>query len=195
MHHMSKFLSILIFAFIVFSCKTKPIITDNDINRLNFNSNERAEYEYNEHLSSEEIVYFAKKLNSDKKEITNEKLYVFIKSWEETTYLLGGVNKNGVDCSALMQELYKYVYDTKLARTSVEIYSDKRFRVVKEEQQLEEGDLVFFKIKEDQIVSHVGIYLKNNKFFGASSTEGCSIASLKKQYWKNYYVGAVRLKK
>lgn len=190
-----KFSSLLIIALFIVSCKSKPIITDTDVNRLNFNSNERAEYEYNEHLSKEEVTYFSKKLNVDKSEITNEKLYIFIKSWEETTYLLGGVNKNGVDCSALMQELYKYVYDIKLARTSVEMFSDKRFKTLKEGQTLEEGDLVFFKIKEDQVVSHVGIYLKNNRFFGASSTEGCNIASLKKNYWKNLYVGAVRLKK
>ncbi len=192
---MFKFSSFLILVLVIISCKSKPIITDTDVNRLNFNSNERAEYDYNEHLSKEEIIYFSKKLNVDKKEITNEKLYIFIKSWEETTYLLGGVNKNGVDCSALMQELYKYVYDTKLARTSVEMYGDKRFKMVKEGQALEEGDLVFFKLKEDQVVSHVGIYLKNTKFFGASSTEGCNIASLKKNYWRNSYVGAMRLKK
>ncbi|MEO8234249.1 MAG: C40 family peptidase [Flavobacterium sp.] len=191
---MLRFLSIIIIISLL-SCKSKPIITDNDVNRLNFNSNERVVYDYKKTLSNEEITYFSKKLNVDKKAITNEKLYIFIKSWEETTYLLGGVNKNGVDCSALMQELYKYVYDTKLARTSTEMYGDKRFKMIKEGQPLEEGDLVFFKIKDDQVVSHVGIYLKNDKFFGASSTEGCSIGSLKKHYWQKSYVGAVRLKK
>lgn len=192
---MARLLALLVASFLVYSCKPKPIITDTDVNRLNFNSNERVVYEYKDKLSPEEVKYFANKMSVDRASITNQKLYVFVKSWEETTYLLGGVNKNGVDCSALMQELYKYVYDVKLPRTSVEMYSDKRFKAVKEDQPLEEGDLVFFKIKEDQPVSHVGIYLKNHKFFGASSVEGCNISSLKKNYWKQYYVGATRLKK
>ena len=45
---------------------------------------------------------------------------------------------------------------------------DKRFIPLTENDKLEEGDLVFFKIDQTKIVSHVGIYLKNSRFFSVS---------------------------
>lgn len=176
----------LIFVLILNSCKTKPVITDNDLK-----SSANKEYEYSGRLSDKEIKYFSKKLKSKKDEISNQKLYSFIKSWEHTTYLYGGNDKNGIDCSAITQRLYSYVYKTTLPRTSVEMFQDKRFKNVK---TLEEGDLVFFKIDDEKIVSHVGVYLKNNFFFSSSGIDGCNISSLEKKYWQKYFIGAKRLK-
>lgn len=184
---------ILLLSIALFSCKAKSnkIITDKDVNR-----NERGNYKYKDGLTKKELKYFAEKLHTKKEFITNTKLYVFVKSWEQTTYLYGGINKNGVDCSALMVELYSYVYNENLPRTSGEMYSDDNFRAVKANETLQEGDLVFFKIDQTKIVSHVGIYLKNDRFFSASSTEGCNITPLfGSDYWKKFYVGASRLKK
>jgi cell wall-associated NlpC family hydrolase len=191
---MNKFL-FFIFTSLLVSCKVKPVITDIDVNRVELtNSNNRVDYEYKKKLSKSDIKYFARKLKAKENEIDTDKLYIFIKSWEETTYKLGGVNKNGIDCSALMQELFKYVYSINLPRTSGEMYEDNRFKQIKDGEELIEGDLVFFKMDKDnnKTVSHVGIYLMNNYFFSASSTEGCNISSLKKKYWKKHYVGAVR---
>ena len=182
---------ILLLIFIIFSCGTKKrYITEDDLNR-----NGKREYQYNDNLTPKELKYFASKLRTKKEQITNTKLYVFIKSWESTTYLLGGENKNGIDCSSLMQELFKYVYKESLPRTSGEMFVDRKFRPLKENEFLEEGDLVFFKIDQTKIVSHVGIYLKNSKFYSASSTEGCSISNIDSNYWKKYYIGASRLKR
>ena len=56
---------------------------------------------------------------------------------------------------------------------------------------LKEGDLVFFKIHSRRI-SHVGIYLGNNKFAHASS-RGVAISSLDDNYYSRYFYKGGRL--
>ncbi|HEY6083383.1 MAG TPA: NlpC/P60 family protein, partial [Chitinophagaceae bacterium] len=53
--------------------------------------------------------------------------------------------------------------------------------------RLQEGDLVFFHVRTRRI-SHVGIYLQNNKFVHASLTQGITISDLTDPYWHRYYV-------
>ncbi len=200
----TKYISILFIVVTIISCKSKSVITDanfnNKKNKNNDNSNNivnktKTSYTYKTELSNEEKKYFAEKLNVDKSEITYENLYIFIKSWEETTYLWGGETKNGVDCSALMQHLFRYLYNVDLPRVSADMAFDRRIKFFKSMNKLEEGDLVFFRINEDRVISHVGVYLKNKMFFSAVSSEGCSIASLDKPYWKSTFAGGGRLKK
>ena len=59
--------------------------------------------------------------------------------------------------------------------------------------ELRTGDLVFFKINNDKI-SHVGIYLKNNKFIHASSYRGVTVNDLDESYYKKYYYASGRVK-
>ena len=59
-------------------------------------------------------------------------------------------------------------------------------------EDLKEGDLVFFKIKS-KAISHVGVYLGNNKFAHASSSRGVMISNLNEAYWKRYYYKGGRL--
>jgi cell wall-associated NlpC family hydrolase len=152
-------------------------------------------YNYDKKLSDKDKKYFADKLDVTEDQITNKKLYIFIKSWEETTYLYGGEDKNGIDCSALMQRLYKHVYNTNLPRTAADMAFYRKIKLHDASDELREGDLVFFRNNDEKVFSHVGIYLKNDKFFAASSTDGCSISSLKKPYWKKYYKAFGRLRK
>jgi lipoprotein Spr len=71
--------------------------------------------------------------------------------------------------------------------------SRQQFKYVKpiSKTQLKTGDLVFFKIKTKNI-SHVGVYLSNNKFI-QSSKSGVNIASLEDTYYKKYYYKSGRL--
>ena len=193
---MTKKLIFLFFLyFCVISCGTKKIpITDANLKNGAKNENAKPVYTYNKELSTKDRKYFAKKLNVEKEAITNDKLYIFIKSWEETTYLYGGETKNGIDCSALMQHLFKFVYNVNLPRTSVEMSYDNKIKFSRSMENLKEGDLVFFKIDEEKIISHVGIYLQNGMFFQAGSADGCSIVSIKKPYWEKKFVGGGRLR-
>jgi cell wall-associated NlpC family hydrolase len=191
-----KILLLLFLMFFFVACKSKkpklPPLTNGEVRAtLGIPVDD---YVYDKKLSEKDKKYFADKLDVKDEEITNEKLYVFIKSWEETTYLYGGNDKNGIDCSALMQKLYKYVYETKLPRTAATMAFNRKIKLHDSEDELKEGDLVFFRNNDEKLFSHVGIYLKNDKFFGASSTDGCSISSLKKPYWKKYYRAFGRLK-
>ena len=57
---------------------------------------------------------------------------------------------------------------------------------------MQEGDLVFFKIKSSAI-SHVGVYIGDNKFAHASSSKGVMISNLNEPYWSRYYYKGGRL--
>ncbi len=59
--------------------------------------------------------------------------------------------------------------------------------------KLKEGDLVFFNISRKKN-SHVGIYLKNNRFVHASSSKGVVISSLDNPYYKKAYNKGGKLK-
>ena len=194
---MTKKLIFISVLFLFFSCKTKPVepsvMTDVKVDAIRGVT--KKTYVYETKLTEKDIKYFANKLNVNAEDITNEKLYAFIKSWENTTYLYGGDDKSGIDCSSLMQHLYKQVYNVKLKRTSAEMGVDKKVMVFYEpSNKLQEGDLLLFRNDEEKLFSHVGIYLKNNMFFAASSEDGCSISKLKKPYWKKSFKSFGRLK-
>ena len=169
-------------------------VTDELVAREKEKKTARPKYTYNAVLSEEDKKYFAKKLDVSQEEIINEKLYNFIKSWEGTKYVWGGETRNGIDCSALVQQLYSYVYKKELPRTAQEMTLDNRIELFKSDENLREGDLVFFRLNEERIITHVGIYLKNNKFFAANLVGGVEIANLKKAYWKKNFMAAGRFK-
>jgi lipoprotein Spr len=60
-------------------------------------------------------------------------------------------------------------------------------------RNLREGDLVFFKINNRK-VSHVGIYISNNKFVHASTSRGVVVNDLDEEYYARRfaYGGRVR---
>jgi lipoprotein Spr len=153
------------------------------------------DYVIYEPLSEEDKVYFANKIGVKKEEILDGKLYKFLKEWEGTNYVYGGETKSGIDCSALMQRLFSKVYNYNLPRTAAEMGFDKNIEQFKSRKHLREGDLVFFRITDEKIISHVGIYLKNNKFFNANLSGGVSISDLNSTYWKKFYVVSGRLTK
>ncbi|MCX8471872.1 MAG: NlpC/P60 family protein [Chitinophagaceae bacterium] len=124
--------------------------------------------------------------------ISNVILYQFIDEWYGTRYRLGGTGRTGIDCSALVQKLYSYVYGMDVVRTSLMQFRSSEYIASKE--NLKEGDLVFFRINGGP-VSHVGIYLKNNYFVHASSSKGVMISNLDESYWVKYFVGGGRLSK
>ncbi len=61
-----------------------------------------------------------------------------------------------------------------------------------EKPDLKEGDFVFIKIRKGQI-SHVGIYLGNNKFAHASVKTGVIISDLDEPYYKKYFYRGGRI--
>ncbi len=113
-----------------------------------------------------------------------------INDWIGTPYKYGGTNKSGVDCSGLVNAIFLEVYDIKLPRTSKSIYTACEHIKMKD---LQEGDLVFFDYN-GKGVSHVGIYLNNNKYVHASASQGVVISDLENEFVKKRIVGAGRVR-
>ncbi|HYH57526.1 MAG TPA: NlpC/P60 family protein, partial [Anseongella sp.] len=74
-------------------------------------------------------------------------------------------------------------------KTSRDIYQE--LTEIVSTDDLKEGDFVFFKIHR-RYISHIGIYLGNNKFVHASRSEGVTISDLDEPYWKRYFYKAGR---
>ncbi len=113
---------------------------------------------------------------------SNMKLFNFVYDWIGTPYRLGGATKKGIDCSGFTKQLYSQVFNLDIKRSSRDIFS--MVSPVKKDE-LQEGDLVFFKIRSRSI-SHVGIYLGNDRFAHASS-KGVAVSSLDDAYYKRYF--------
>lgn len=119
---------------------------------------------------------------------SNMKLFHFVYDWIGTPYRFGGSSKRGIDCSAFTKELYSQVFNMDIQRSSRDIFS--MVSPVRR-NDLKEGDLVFFKIHSRRI-SHVGIYLGNNRFAHASS-RGVAISSLDDAYYSRYFYRGGRM--
>ncbi|HEY6978490.1 MAG TPA: C40 family peptidase [Chitinophagaceae bacterium] len=138
-----------------------------------------------ENASKVQLKY-AVMLDVPVEELTNTLLLDAIDHWWGTKYCLGGSTENCTDCSAFTQNLMRDVYATGIPRTAQEQYNNSTHIKTKELQQ---GDLVFFQNSKHNI-SHVGLYIANNKFVHASVSNGVTISDLNENYWKERYKGA-----
>jgi cell wall-associated NlpC family hydrolase len=127
-------------------------------------------------------------LNTEVELLANNYLLQGVDEWYGTRYRMGGTTKRGVDCSAFTSAVYTSVYGLTIPRTAREQYRTTR-RISMTE--LKEGDLLFFNTTGG--VSHVGIYLQNNKFIHATSSRGVMVSDLFQNYYLKRYVGAGRI--
>jgi len=118
-------------------------------------------------------------------------LYEFIAEWYGVPYKYGECSKNGIDCSGFVNLLYQKVYHKTLERNSNDIFQKQCKKINKND--LKEGDLVFFKVDSKEI-SHVGVYLRNNKFVHASTKKGVMISDLNEPYFQKHFYAFGRLK-
>lgn len=133
--------------------------------------------------------YFSQVMGVAVDATSNLKLYKFIYEWIGTPYRFGGNTKNGIDCSAFTKAIYDKVFNTVIMRNSRDIFSMVN-PLAKDE--LKEGDLVFFKIKSKSI-THVGIYLGDDRFAHASSSRGVVISNLNEPYYSRYFYKGGRI--
>jgi len=109
--------------------------------------------------------------------------------WKGAKYKLGGLSKNGIDCSGFVFVTFKSKLGIVLPRsTNLQAAIGKDI----DNNQLQAGDLVFF--KTGPFSRHVGIYLENGKFLHASTSLGVTISKLDNSYWKFKYWKAKRIR-
>jgi len=165
------------------SVKSKPeIITKPEV--VNYKETVTPEVEK---TSSIQLKY-ALLMNTEVEKVQNLHLYKSIDDWYGTPYRYGGTTKKGIDCSAFVQSVFISAFGVTLPRTAREQY---QYVKLISTTQLKEGDLLFFNTSGG--VSHVGIYLKNNKFIHASVANGVIITDMYEPYYVKHLIGAGRI--
>ncbi|EPC02549.1 hypothetical protein L861_09400 [Litchfieldella anticariensis FP35 = DSM 16096] len=102
--------------------------------------------------------------------------------WVGTPYRLGGEGFSGIDCSALMQNIFSERFRIDLPRsTSGQALQGRRI----EREELKVGDLVFF--RPPGPYRHVGVYVGDGYFLHASTSRGVKLSKLDNVYWRRYY--------
>ena len=132
-------------------------------------------------------IKYALLLNIEVEQIQNIQLYQNIDDWYGTRYKLGGTTKSGIDCSAFVQTIFLSSFGVALPRMAKDQYKVTRHI---SRTELQEGDLLFFNTRGG--VSHVGIYLQNNKFVHAS-VSGVMISDMFEPYYVKHFIAAGRV--
>ncbi|MCO5247390.1 MAG: NlpC/P60 family protein [Chitinophagales bacterium] len=153
---------------------------------INLCSLEAASYDYD--IDYQNLVTFLGEEKIDIESSAFPDVYAFAYSWLHTPYRYGGDSKNGIDCSRFVMKLFNQVLGLNTVGTSAEL---SRMGQTVDKSQLKEGDLVFFTTRGKSI-SHVGIYLQNNKFVHSSTSKGVIVSSLDEPYWKRTYAKSTR---
>lgn len=110
------------------------------------------------------------------------------KDWRHVQHRMGGVSKNGIDCSGLVYQTYRTKLGFDMPRSTE--YQSKVGRSI-QKGQLRAGDMVFF--KTGIFTRHVGMYIDEGNFLHVSSSKGVMISSLENPYWTSAYWKAQRI--
>ena len=141
-----------------------------------------------EAVSSVQLKY-AVLMNTEVESLPAKALLENVDEWYGVRYRTGGNTKSGVDCSGFTVAVYSALYGIALPRVSRDQYRISRKISTTE---LQEGDLVFFNTRGSG-VSHVGVYLGNNRFIHASVSRGVMVNGLSEPYYAQRYYGAGRI--
>lgn len=116
------------------------------------------------------------------------RIMVQYQKWKGTNYMWGGTTRNGIDCSALVQQLFNDAANLSLPRTT----GEQILRGIPvEKYHLKVGDLIFFQISRN--TKHVGVYIGDSHFIHASSSKGVTVSNLANKYWYTRFITARRV--
>jgi len=112
------------------------------------------------------------------------------KTYLGVPYRFGGTNRHGFDCSGFVMVVMRN-FDINLNRTSRDMAANNGVRV--ERNALQAGDLVFFATGGGGRVSHVGIYIGNDRFIHSATRGGVMVSGMGETYWRTRFVRANRV--
>jgi cell wall-associated NlpC family hydrolase len=98
------------------------------------------------------------------------------KDWRGVRYRSGGADYRGVDCSGLVQAVFKDAFEMDLPRTSGE---QAKLGEAVPRDEIQPGDLLYF---IDRGRKHVGVAVNENEFLHASRKKGVVLSKFDK-YW------------
>lgn len=108
-------------------------------------------------------------------------------SMKGTPYRYGGSTPAGFDCSGLIQYTFRQA-GIAVPRNSYDQYKASSPVYI---SRLQPGDLLFFRTLGGMFVSHVGMYIGDNRFVHAPGKgKHVHIDSLDEDYWQKRLVGA-----
>ena len=140
-------------------------------------------------------------LNNDQQDSSNEatdenidkadKVVALAEKQIGKPYVWGAEGPDSFDCSGLVYYVYKEAVGINLPRVSRDQYNVGTY-ISKE--NLKPGDLVFSSTNDAGTITHVGIYVGDNKMIHSpNSGKNVEKVDLSNNYWKNCYVGAKRV--
>jgi murein DD-endopeptidase / murein LD-carboxypeptidase len=132
---------------------------------------------------------FRKEKNAAIKPLDQSKMMREISKYMGVSYVHGGSNEDGMDCSGYTMTVYKNSMGILLPRSS---YEQSKIGTAVELSELKFGDLIFFNTTGES-ASHVGIYLGDDLFAHASVSLGVTISSLQSTYYVKRYEYARRI--
>lgn len=106
--------------------------------------------------------------------------------WLGVPYRYAGNTPRGVDCSGLVGAIFRKFRLT-LPRRASELFQKGRGV---SRGALQPADLVFFSNTAGPGISHVGIYVGEDRFVHSSTRAGVVISSLEDSYYSRHYAGA-----
>lgn len=107
-------------------------------------------------------------------------------------YVNGATGPESFDCSGFIYFIARKSARVQLPRSSHAIY---RFVEHIPDDEIETGDLLFFSASSSGRITHVGLYIGEDKMIHAASDgpkTGVIVSSRNERYWKTHYVGAGR---
>lgn len=142
--------------------------------------------------ASDSVAYskYAQRLGIAPSYTENKNLLETVVQWLGTPYRYGSNSKSGTDCSGFVTRVFKEVYGITLQRSSRSMFESVK-HVKKDEMQT--GDLVFFRRGPGQPIYHVGIYLKDGKFAHSATNGGVMVSSLHQAYYSRNFYAAGRV--
>jgi lipoprotein Spr len=107
-------------------------------------------------------------------------------------HCMGGTTSKCMDCSGLLFTTFK-THGIEFPHSSEE---QARYGMyISDRDELKRGDLVFFvrSYKTSKYITHSGIYLGNDEFIHASSSQGVTITSLSNTWWSERFIFGTRI--
>ena len=214
-YSIALFFTILLFA----SCKTPSVIITSkakakELGIYQLNSKEVAKNVKSENKKAtennkENVVVYCVAIKR-KKKIVDENDPELILDAENTSYFVkqlinvasenlganyksGGTTKEGFDCSGFMYATFKNL-DIILPRSSNDM---AKIGKKLEPNEIQKGDLIFFKTNGKRVINHVGLVIDVNsdeiKFIHSATSKGVIISSTKEEYYNKTFTQANRI--